>query len=130
MIIELLIGFAIVLVALLAVFGLFPTAERSAVLADKSTHAYNFASQVLQNTLAKHYSTLTVGVVEDVEPMAHTLRKGIEAETEFHFRVEITKPYPSKEILNVVVDVTWTEGSGDELRPSAIRLEGEKSRLW
>ena len=127
---QLLLGFSIVLIAVLTVFGVFPVAERATVLSDKSTQAYNLASQILETHLNRHYSTISVGISEQQEPIQHTTRRGVDVETNFFFKSEITKPYPSREILNILVTVSWTEGSSDEPRPAEVRLQAEKGRLW
>lgn len=130
LILELLIGFSLVTVALLAVFSLFPTGERAVTLADKSSQALQLASSLLQGQLARPYSSLTPGVSEGEEDVTHTLRRGVEITTTFHYRIEVTRPYSGLAISNVEVLVQWEEGSSGDPRPQVIRLEGEKGRLW
>ncbi len=130
LLLELLLGFSLLAIALLTLFRLFPAAERATVLADKSLHAHHLASEILDTQLARPYSAFNVGVFEDVEPFQHTQRRGVEMTTVYHYRLEITRPYPGQDIYHVAVTVTWEEGSAGTLRPSAIRLEGEKGRLW
>lgn len=130
LLLELLLGFSLLAIALLTLFRLFPAAERATVLADKSLHAHHLASEILDTQLARPYSAFTVGVFEDVEPIQHTQRRGVKMTTVYHYRLEITRPYPGRDIYHVVVSVNWEEGSSGTPRAAAIRLEGDKGRLW
>lgn len=130
LILELLIGFSLVTVALLAVFSLFPTGERAATLADKSSQALQLASTLLQEELSRNYFALSVGVEEGEEPFQHTLRRGVETTTLYLYKIETSRPHPGLEIYKVAVSVTWEEGSEGKTRDGLVYLEGEKGRLW
>lgn len=130
MILELLIGFSLITVALLAVFSLVPTGERAAALADVTTQANQFASTLLQNQLARDYSSFSVNTIKSKEIFEHTLRRGVKVKTTFHYTIDITKPYSGQEIYNIVVTVNWEEGSTGVARAGGVRLEGEKGRQW
>lgn len=130
LLLELMLGFSLVTIALLAVFRIFPTTERAAVLADRTAQAHHLASSLLQAQLDRPYSALSVGVLQDQESIQHTQRRGVKMSTNFHCKTEITRPYSGRDIYNIVVSVTWVEGSSLIPRPSAVRLEAEKGRLW
>lgn len=130
LILELLIGFGLVTIALLAVFSLIPTGERAASLADVSTQARQLANLLLQDQFARDYHMITVDTLAGEEVVEHTLRRGVEVTTEFHYTIDITKPYSGLEIFNVVVNVRWEQGSGGASRAGSVKLEGEKGRQW
>ncbi len=130
LILELLLGLSLLLIAMLSLFRLFPTAERATLLSDRSTQAHHMASELLDSQLARHYSAITVGVYEELEPITHTKRRGVELQTEFHTRVDITRPYPGKDIFNIAVEVTWFEGNDPGGKSSTVRIESEKGRFW
>ncbi len=130
LILELLIGFSLVTIALLAVFSLIPTGERAAALADVTTQARQFASTLLQDQLARDYNALSVGQSQGDEPIEHTLRRGVRVTTTFHYTIDITRSPSGLQIYNIVVTVNWEEGSGGALRAGGVRLEGEKGRQW
>lgn len=129
LILELLIGFSLVTVALLAVFSLVPTGERAATLADVTTQAHQFANILLQDQLARDYRSFSVGQIQEEEPIEHTLRRGVKVTTVFHYTIDITK-HSGLEVYNIVVTVNWEEGSGGAVRAGGVRLEGEKGRQW
>lgn len=127
---ELLIGFGLVTIALLAVFSLIPTGERAASLADTTTQARQLANLLLQDQLARDYNMIKVEKLAGEEVVEHTLRRGVEVTTEFDYTIDITKPYSGLEIFNIVVNVKWEQGSGGARRVGSVRLEGEKGRQW
>ncbi len=127
---EVLLGFSLILMALLAVFRLFPTSERAVVLSDRTAQAYHFATELLDDQLQRHFSALTVGSTEGVKVVQHSLRRGVPIETEFHYRMDITRPYSGRDIYHILVSVSWRDGSNEKPREASVVLEAEKGRLW
>lgn len=126
LVLELLVGFGLITVALLSLFSLFPAGERAAALADKSAQALSIADSVLQEQMAKSHPTLVEGSSVGVVTLSHTLRRGVEMTTNFHYDVQTSLPDPDSEIFRIVVSVRWEEGSESNPRDGRVQLLGEK----
>lgn len=132
MLLELLLGFTMVTLVLLVIFQLFPVADRSVSLADRTTQANYLARTVMENQLDKDYSALDVDVPisDEVTLAEHTQRRGSALSTEFVYRVEIRKPVAAVEVKDIIVNVSWKQGAAGAERPSSVRLQSSKGNLW
>lgn len=122
-----------VTVVLLAIFQLFPVADRSVGLADRTTHANYLARSLMEAKLASDYSALDVDappIVGEYLLDAHTRRRGSDLSTKFIYEVDFQYPYPDAEVKDVLVSVSWKEGAADEQRASSVRLQSTKGKLW
>lgn len=137
LLVELLLGLALVAIAILAVFDIFPAADRSVALADRTTHAHQLARRIMEETLAKDYDNISVNpadVVEGEVSLQHTKRRGSTYTTEFVYRVDVSLPTstatPVPEVKDIQVTVRWKYGSSEAARDSFVRLEASKGRAW
>lgn len=132
LLLELLLGFTMVTLVLLVIFQLFPVADRSVSLADRTTQANYLARTVMENQLDKDYSALDVDVPisDEVTLAEHTQRRGSALSTEFVYRVEIRKPVAAVEVKDIIVNVSWKQGAAGAERPSSVRLQSSKGNLW
>ncbi len=132
LLLELLLGFSMITLVLLVIFQLFPVADRSVSLADRTTQANYLARTVMENQLDKDYSALDVGVpiTDSVILTNHTQRRGSALSTEFLYRVEIRKPVAAVEVKDIIVGVSWKQGAADAARPTSVRLQSSKGNLW
>ena len=121
-----------VTLVLLVIFQLFPVADRSVSLADRTTQANYLARTVMENQLDKDYSALDVDVPisDEVTLAEHTQRRGSALSTEFVYRVEIRKPVAAVEVKDIIVNVSWKQGAAGAERPSSVRLQSSKGNLW
>jgi hypothetical protein len=131
LLLELLLGLSLLTFVLLVVFDLFPLADRSVSLADRTMHANNLARELMENKLDDTYGSLALGAVDGEETITdHTKRRGSGLTTEFVYRVEVTQPDPAVEIKDIVVSVTWKQGANENPRPAQVRLQSSKGQLW
>lgn len=132
LLLELLLGLSLLTFVLLVIFQLFPLADRSVSLADRTMHANNLARELVEQKLAEEYASLVPDVPIDgeVTVTGHTERRGQSLTTDFVYRVEITQPNPAVEILDINVSVSWKEGAADNPRPSTVRLKASKGEFW
>ena len=130
--IELLLGLALVSMTIMAVFSVFPTADRSVAMADRTTQANSIARTLLEQRLELDYSALSTDPASYEEgdiPLVHTKRHGQELSTTFHYRIEVTRPEPTHEIKEIVVYVSWPRGS-EETREDSVVMQASKGQMW
>lgn len=70
---------------------------------------------------------------DDVITVSHTHRRGQALSTDFVYRVEVIQP-PSgptsaPELVDVLVTVSWKQGSAGLTRDNSIRLQATKGRI-
>ena len=123
---ELLLGMFLLVLAILALFTLFPTSDRAMANADNRAQALYLARQLMEKTMAEPYASLPVANSSGTQTVQPTLRRGARASLELLYRVEVTQPDPAKEIKDVIVVVSWSRQSRD----SQVTLSGSKGRLW
>lgn len=136
LLLELLLGLSLVTVALLTVFHIFWTADASVSLADRTTQAHHLARRLLEETMAKPFDQLSTDPSlsrDDVITVSHTHRRGQALSTDFVYRVEVIQP-PSgptsaPELVDVLVTVSWKQGSAGLTRDNSIRLQATKGRI-
>lgn len=130
--VELLLGLALVSMTIMAVFSVFPTADRSVALADRTTQANSIARTLLEQRLELEYSELSTDPASYEEgdiPLVHTKRHGSDLSTTFHYRIEITQPEASHEVKEIAVYVSWPRGSNDE-REERVVMQASKGQMW
>lgn len=130
MFLELMLGFALVTVAIFALLGAFPASQRAAALADKMMQARQLATDTLNNELAEDYVNIEVEQDEDEEVVQHTHRRGVDYETTFVCQTKISRPNPSINIYRIVVSVSWRDSDDPKASEHRVVLEGEKGALW
>lgn len=130
MFLELMLGFALVTVAIFALFGAFPASQRAAVLADRMMQARQLATDTLNSELAEDFLNIEIEDDEEEEVVQHTHRRGVDYETTFVCRTEITRPNPAVNIYRIVVSVSWRDSDDPRALEHKIVLEGEKGALW
>lgn len=125
---ELLIGMTLLLITVLSLFLLFPTSERSVLLADKRSQALHQARMQLEEALTVEYSSLPLGESRIEQLVNHTKRRGVTLQTEFKTRVKVTQPDPNLDVKWVEVMVWW---DGDEPEGlNRVTLSSAKGVLW
>lgn len=130
--VELLLGLTLVSLTIMAIFSVFPTADRSVALADRTTQANSIARTLLEQRLELDYSELETdpALYEEGEiPLVHTKRHGQELTTTFHYRIEIARPDPAREIKEIVVYVSWPRGA-DEDPAQQVVMQASKGQMW
>lgn len=130
MMVELLMGLTLVSLVLIGLLQLFPSAERSVVVADRTTQANHLARKLMEQTLARPYSDLSLGSVQGSTTMAHTQRRGARATVEFLYSVDVTQPEVDREIKEIYVRVEWSEAGSTRGVGPHILLHGSKGNLW
>ena len=123
---ELLLGMVVLLLSILALFTLFPSADRAIVNADHRTQALSLARQLMEQQMAKPYASLPVGATSGSQTRDHTQRRGARPAHESLYSVDVPQPDPSKDIKKVVVQVKWSR----QERNSEVTLVSSKGRMW
>lgn len=129
LLLELLLGLTLVSLAILAIFGLFPMADRSVAQADRTTQASTMARSLLDQQLQRSYSELSTDpstYLQGETSLVHTRRHGQNLGTKFQYKVEITQPEADREVKTVLVTVSWKTGE----RVENVVLESRKGALW
>lgn len=130
--IELLLGLTLVSMTIMAIFSVFPAADKSVALADRTTQANSIARTLLEQRLELDYSALSTDPASYEEgdiPLVHTKRHGQDLQTTFHYRIEVTQPEPTHEIKEISVYVSWPRGSRDD-REEKVVMQASKGQLW
>lgn len=129
LLIELLLGMTLLVLIVMAVFALFPMADRAAVNADRATQALQFARRLLNRQMAKEYENLEIGEFEETTTVEHSRRQGVTLQTTFNCKVSVTQPDPARELKRVQVSVRWERGQGETEDLPPVTLESIKGRL-
>lgn len=125
------IGMSLLVVVVLAVFQVFPLANNSVNLADRTTHANALARELMEARLRLPYSSLDLGEESDIERLeGHTQRYGSSLSTEYRYQVKVELPDPDRDIKEITVTVSWKEGSGAQARPHSVSLQSRRGNLW
>lgn len=129
LLLELLLGLTLVSLAVLSIFSLFPAADRSVALADRTTQASTLARSLLDQQLQRSYGELSTdpaSYLQGETSLVHTRRHGQALDTRFRYRVEITQPDLTHEVKRILVTVSWNYGSREE----KVVLESRKGSMW
>ncbi len=123
---ELLLGFSMLLVVMLSVFQLFPMANASVDLADRTTHANALARELMEKYLNLQYSSLEAGESGQRRIGSHTSRHGASISTEYNYDVTVQLLDPSRDIKEITVVVSWST-SGKAKR---VILQSRRGNQW
>lgn len=130
MLIEVLLGMSLLLIAIMAIFALFPVGDRAVANADRSTQAHQLARRMIDTELAKTYENLVPGIpLEQSVTLEHSSRQGTVLKTTFHTRLTIISLEPAQELKRVFVEVRWERGTGIHNLSPAVELESLKGRF-
>lgn len=127
---ELLLGLSLVSITILAIFSIFPMADRSVSLADRTAQANYIARSLMEERLAKPYDELPVTVTPELGEVTlqHSQRRGQPLSTTYDYQIEISQPLPDRQLKHIVITVGWRRGSFDAARN--VRLKCDKGTLW
>lgn len=127
---ELLLGLSVVSITILAIFSLFPMADRSVGHADRTAQANYIARSLMEQRLATSYADLIIPPVPERGEVSlqHSQRRGQALSTTFSYQIEVTQPDPAKQLKRIVITVGWHRGSLGA--PETVRLECDKGNLW
>ena len=123
---ELLLGMFLIVLAIMALFTLFPSSDAALANSDQRSQALHLARELMEQNLATPYDSLSPGTSQGTRDIQSTLRRGARPVHEFLYRVEIVQPDPVKEVKNVTIEVRWTRKD----KESKVVLSGSKGRLW
>ncbi len=129
LLLEILLGMTLLIMAVMAVFALFPVGDRAVVNSDRSTQAHHLARRLLEEEMSKEYASMPIGSVSGDKVLDHSRRNGVNIQTKFHYEVTIAQPDPDKELKQVVVKVRWERGSSDPRDLAPVVLESMKGRV-
>lgn len=118
LLLEAVFGLGLVAVAILLVFGLFPTSQRSTVTAKNMATATNLARQELERQLLLPYGAVVDAAPVPLPVMTSTVN-GVTSDTQFQLEVK-TEEFVANERKGVLVVVSWDESD----RHREVRLEG------
>lgn len=124
---ELLLGFTVLIVAIFALFAVFPTGDKAAMRAARMSQASEIARALMEEELNKNYSSLVLGTTSGLRTSQGLTRHGSQVETVYDYTITITEPDPSKKYRNILVEVWWEEGQ--EKRRHGCKLESSKCEL-
>lgn len=124
---ELLLGFTLLTVAIFALFALFPTGDKAVMRSVKMTQAQEIARGLMERELLRNYSDLTDGVASGETSASGINRNGVEISTRYLYQVEITQPDPTLRFKDIEVTVSWEEGSEGDTRK--VVLNSSKGEL-
>ncbi len=128
MLFELLVGFALMAIAVMTIFLLFPSSDRAVMRAARINQAGEIARGLLEEELSQHYTLLALGIREG-EVVSHELvRNSQTLTTQYLYRVDVHQPDPALAVKEVKVEVYWLEGQ-DERRHGTV-LQGSKGEFW
>lgn len=130
LLLEILLGMTLLIIAVMAVFALFPAGDRAVVSADRATQAHHLARRLLETEMSKEYGALTVGLTEGRRQLQHSRRNGVDLSTTLRYQVEISVPEPDRELKRVLVRVSWEKGSGETAVSPPIILESVRGRVF
>ena len=122
---ELLLGMVVLLLSILALFTLFPSADKAIVNADHRTQALSLARQLMEQQMATPYASLPLGTSNGTQILNHTQRRGAKPDHEYLYAVDVSQPDPSKDVKKVVVQVKWSR----QERNSEVTLVSSKGRM-
>ncbi len=124
---ELLLGLGLMSVAILTLFVLFPSSERSVKLSDNRTQALHLARRLMERKLALGYPDLSIGLEETTESVETTLRRGVRTKLDLKARIEVSQE-DSAEVKHIRVTVWWRDSNpGGE---SQVVLSSSKGKYW
>ncbi|MCA9794676.1 MAG: hypothetical protein KC910_22870 [Candidatus Eremiobacteraeota bacterium] len=118
LLLEAVFGLGLVAVAVLLVFGLFPTSQRSTTTAKNMATATNLARQELERQLLLPYASVVDAPPVPLPAITGTVN-GVSSDTQFQLEVK-TEEYAANERKGVLVVVSWDESG----RHREARLEG------
>lgn len=127
LLIEILLGMSLLMIAVMAIFALFPAADRAVVAADRSSQAHLMARRLMDAELKRDYGSLDVGMDDGTRVLSHSQRMGTPIQTTFHYSVTVTIPDSSRDLKKIEVRVSWEKNS--DSRSNSVVLESLKGRL-
>ncbi|MGE0494784.1 MAG: hypothetical protein AB7S38_36575 [Vulcanimicrobiota bacterium] len=115
LLLEVLFGFGLFAVALLLVFGLFPTSHRATTSTKNLAIASDLAREFMEQELANDFGSIASRPPVDI-PVPVTVN-GVASQTTFTVGVDVFPEAPGAppnnfERKRVLVTVTWPEGTG------------------
>lgn len=128
LLLELLLGFSILAVALLALFGLFPSGDKAVMRSIRMSQANELARGLVEEQMGKHYSSLVDGSVTGSYKTESVDRDGQKLATEFLYQVDILQPDSSRNYRDIKVEVWWTEGWAG--RRHSCKLQSSKGEFF
>lgn len=128
LLLELLIGFSILAIAIMAIFALFPSGDKAVMRSIRMTQANEIGRGLMEDQMGKHYSAVTEGTVTGSTSDSSIDRNGQSLVTEYFYRVDITKPNPDRNYRDIVVEVWWNEGN-DQVRHGC-KMESSKGEFF
>ncbi len=114
------IGITLLLLALAALFLLYPTSRRSVELADRQGRALHYARTELEEALQSDYSGLMLGERYSEYSEVREKPKGVEPPTVYRVRRRVTRPNSELQVKRIEVVVWWGADRSDGLRRVAL----------
>jgi hypothetical protein len=124
---ELLLGFTLLVVAVFALFAVFPSGDKAVVRSVRMSQAGEIARRLLEEESNKNYSSLVDGLVTGQMSSGGLARGGQDLVTEFFYEVEVRQPDPDRKYRDIRVEVYWEEGF--QKRKHGCELETSKGEL-
>ena len=128
MLLELLIGFSVLGIAIMAIFALFPSGDKAVMRSIRMTQANEIGRGLMEDQMGKHYSAMTEGTVTGSTTDSSIDRNGQSLVTEYFYQVDVSKPDPDRNYRNIVVKVWWNEGA-DKVRHGC-EMESSKGEFF
>lgn len=129
---ELLLGFLLLSVAVFALFAIFPTGDRAVVRSVRASQANEIARGLMEKQLAREYSMIVDDTLNGEVDSQGMSRGGSDLNTKFIYQVDITSPVaasgPPRRYKNIRVEVHWEEGA--DLRRHTVLLESSKGEYF
>lgn len=107
---ELLLGFTILVIAVFALFAVFPSGDKAVVRSVRMTQAAEIARGLMEEQLTINYSSLVLGETDTQRSSKELTRNGAEVETTYYCKVIVEEPDPTKKYRDIKVEVYWKEG--------------------
>lgn len=125
---ELLLGFTLLTVAVFALFAVFPTGDKAVVRSVRSGQANEIARGIMEDNMIVNYSAMVDGVTTGEVLIQGMTRGSAELSTKFLYRVEIDQPLPDRNFKNIKVEVFWEEGANKNKHSS--KIESSKGEYF
>lgn len=124
---ELLLGFTLLVVAVFALFALFPSSDKAVVRSVRLTQANEVARALMEAELNKNYSFLTDGEYTGQNTSTGLNRSGQTIEYVHDYKITISQPDPSRKYKDILVEVFWEEG--EDKRKHGCKLQSSRGEL-
>ena len=128
LLLELLLGFALLSIAVLALFAMIPSGDKAVVRSIRMSQANELARGLLEEQMGKNYSSLVDGERTGNFLDSSVSRNGRNLNLEYLYKVSIPSPDPSRNYRNIHIEVWWLEGA-DKERHSCV-LESSKGEFF